>query len=195
MPYEQNRLFVTGYVIDEPNGDRPYFCHSVPHEYLSKASERGGRIYEFTLELPRHGELIWGSGVRELNLTRAKVLADVFRWCETHPSQRSAPPLVTQEILSQMRHQHVRAAAEHCQQIEMLDKLIFASESRKEAVSVVRDERVSDSTIRIPWRGSVSDLATDIHGELSDDQMRTLIEELGRKVGVAFLGVEEETTG
>lgn len=49
MPYDPTRRYVTGYLIDEPDGDRPYFCHRVPKEYVRA---RGARVFGFAVRLP-----------------------------------------------------------------------------------------------------------------------------------------------
>jgi hypothetical protein len=40
---------VTGWLIMQPGGDRPYFCTRPPTDYEKK---NGAKIFEFTLDVP-----------------------------------------------------------------------------------------------------------------------------------------------
>lgn len=166
MPYMPGRRYVSAYVIDEPASDRPYFCHTVPMEYLGRASERGGRIYSFLLNL-RSGE----SFVSEISLTRQKALSDIVSACRVLPE-----PTVSfdMEELARRREENVQEAALCCRRIEIMDRILFMAQKQ----STLRDDDPRFEAVKIPWRGSVSDLATDIRGELSDAEVATLIEEL-----------------
>jgi hypothetical protein len=66
---------ITGYVIVEPGGDRPYFSHSAPLEYLR--SKPDARIFAFALWLPDAPNRAESSGVVEIDLTRASIFAAI----------------------------------------------------------------------------------------------------------------------
>ena len=54
MPYfPDDRAKLYGYVIVDPAGDRPYFCHDVPKEFADASRERGGSVHMFVLSLPK----------------------------------------------------------------------------------------------------------------------------------------------
>lgn len=116
MPYTPNCQGVAGFVIVEPDGDRPYFCHKLPLEYVRQASTRGGRVYAFEFEL----------------------------------KEGASPPVVRE-----------------------IDVTRYAP---RRAVTT------------LPWRGSVTDLATDIRGTLSESEVGELLDALrGPKRGERVL--------
>lgn len=170
MPYTSNHRGVTGFVIVEPDGDRPYFCHKLPLEYVRQASARGGRVYAF--ELNFETGVVPGT-IRELALTRGKVLADLVHVMGDEVLADSVLPLNTDELWS-MRLRALIIAARNCRMIEAVDRRLFELDYGTPAVRVTVSEPVIESTM-LPWRGSVTDLATDIRGELSEAEIAKLI--------------------
>ena len=128
MPYTPNRRGLNGFVIDEPYGDRPYFCHRLPLEYLRQASARGARVYAFELELLDKAT----PKVRELNLTRAKVLADVTAASSAlDEATLHADWTDNEEGLWEMRRKAVQRAVAVCRLIEAIDRHLFELEAKK----------------------------------------------------------------
>jgi hypothetical protein len=122
MPFTSNRRGVTGFVIVEPDGDRPYFCHKVPLEYVRQASARGGRVYAFELDFETG--VVPGS-VRELALTRGKVLADLVHVMgeDLLPAGSVLPPDV--DGLRSVRLRALISAARDCRVVEAVDQRLF----------------------------------------------------------------------
>jgi hypothetical protein len=170
MPYTPNRRGVAGFVIVEPDGDRPYFCHKLPLEYLRQASARGGRVYAFELDF--QAGVVPGT-IREIALTRGKVLADLVHVMGTEPLANSAlPPDV--DGLHSVRLRALISAARDCRVVEAVDQRLFElDENRDPAIHSIISPDPAIATL--PWRGSVTDLATDIRGELSEREVDALV--------------------
>jgi len=130
MPYTPNRRGLNGFVIDEPYGDRPYFCHRLPLEYVRQASARGARVYAFELELLDKAV----PKVRELNITRAKVLADVTAASSALNEAKLHDDWTDdEEGLRELRQKAVLTAAKVCRVIEAIDRRLFELEAKKNA--------------------------------------------------------------
>lgn len=171
MPYTSNQRGVTGFVIVEPDGDRPYFCHKLPLEYVRQASARGARVYAFELDF-RTG-VVPGS-VRELALTRGKVLADLVHVMGAEPIANSVLP-PDADGLQSVRLRALVSAARDCRVIEAVDRRLFELDQKNPAVCRVTASDPAIELTTLPWRGSVTDLATDIRGELSEGEVTELI--------------------
>jgi len=171
MPFTPNRRGVTGFVIVEPDGDRPYFCHKVPLEYMRQASGRGGRVYAFELDF-RTG-VVPGT-IRELALTRGKVLADLVHVMGEELLADSALPVSADELQS-LRLRALVSAARNCRTIEAVDRRLFELGQKGPDVGRVTASEPAVELTMLPWRGSVTDLATDIRGELSEREVGALV--------------------
>jgi hypothetical protein len=80
---------ITGYVIVEPGGDRPYFSHSAPIDYVRAKPD--ARVFRFSLWLPDAPNTAGDtSGVQEVDLTQASIFAAIAaehaRLAKTHPA-------------------------------------------------------------------------------------------------------------
>lgn len=69
-----DRREIVGYAIVHRDGDRPYYCHRLPDDYKA---ERGSRVFRFVLPLPDDPHSRLGVGITEVDITQAKVLADI----------------------------------------------------------------------------------------------------------------------
>lgn len=131
---------------------------------------RGARVFSFALSLQTGDTL-----TREINLTRAKVMADIL-----DASTNASPYHVEErddEKLKSLRGSLLSQAAILCRSIEAVDQRIFDGQ-KKNTLPDSPEAILGAQYIPIPWRGSVTDLVTDLVGELSDVQLKKLSDAL-----------------
>lgn len=173
MPYTSNHRGVTGFVIVEPDGDRPYFCHKLPLEYLRNASDRGGRVYAFELDF--HTGIVPGT-VREIAVTRGKVFADLAdAMADASQSSMDFAYKDDEVELHQLRRRALLDAAMNCRILEAVDRRLFELHPKIDPAVRTTVSKPSIGPTTLFWRGSVTDLATDLRGELSEREVSELI--------------------
>jgi hypothetical protein len=78
-------MYIDGYVIVEPGGDRPYFCLAYPASYLATGAKPGAKVFSFRLDVPGFEKI---QGVIQLTptdiveLTERKMAPDVVEQME-----------------------------------------------------------------------------------------------------------------